>query len=193
MAKVSHAREDMLSVAVQLFSARGYEGVGIAELLEKSGAPRGSLYFHFPGGKQQIGAEVVARVGAEVASRFRGLHESGVDLQTFIDTVFETTARESKERCYVASCPMAAIATGFGNCDSILAEAVRGVFDSWQAEIHLAAEARGMSKANAAIFASAMLTAMEGAFVISKAQRSDAPHESACRAIKALAASLQPN
>ncbi len=183
----------MLLAAVELFSARGYEGVGVAELLEKSGAPRGSLYFHFPGGKQQIGAEVVARVGAEVAARFRGLHDSGVDLDTFIVRVFKTTAKESKERCYEASCPMAAIATGFGNNDVKLAEAVRGVFDSWEAEIKNAAVARGMSDANAAIFASAMITAIEGAFIISKAQRSSAPHINASRAIQALAAHLLPN
>ncbi|NJM30940.1 MAG: TetR/AcrR family transcriptional regulator, partial [Rhizobiales bacterium] len=86
------------------------EGVGVAELLEKSGAPRGSLYFHFPGGKEQIGAEVVERVGAEVAKRFRDLNESGVDLDTFVVRVFKTTAKECKDRDYMSSCPMAAIA-----------------------------------------------------------------------------------
>jgi TetR/AcrR family transcriptional regulator, lmrAB and yxaGH operons repressor len=160
MAKVSSAREDMLAVATDLFRARGYEGVGIAELLEKSGSPRGSLYFHFDG---------------------------------FIDQVFKATAKESKEREYCASCPMAAIATGFGSNDVILADAVRGAFNSWEAEIRIAVEARGMTKPHAAIFASAMLTAMEGAFVISKAQRSDAPHKNACRAIKALAATMLPH
>jgi len=193
MAKTSSTREDMLAAAVDLFGARGYEGVGIAELLEKSGAPRGSLYFHFPGGKQQIGAEVVARVGAEVAARFRGLHDSGVDLPTFIERVFKTTAKESKQRCYVASCPMAAIATGFGSSDEKLAAAVREAFASWEREIRDAARARGMSEANAAIFASAMLAAMEGAFVISKAQKSSAPHLNASRAITALAHALMPN
>jgi TetR/AcrR family transcriptional regulator, lmrAB and yxaGH operons repressor len=190
MAKVSSAREDMLSAAVDLFGERGYEGVGVAELLEKSGAPRGSLYFHFPGGKQQIGAEVVARVGDQVAMRFRGLHESGVDMRTFIETVFKTTAKESKARGYTASCPMAAIATGFGNADEKLAAAVRGAFASWEHEIRTAAEARGMSAGNATTFASAMLTAMEGAFIISKAQASSAAHVNASRAVQALAASL---
>lgn len=193
MAKASSAREDMLAAAVDLFGARGYEGVGIAELLEKSGAPRGSLYFHFPGGKQQIGAEVVARVGAEVAARFRGLHDSGVDLPTFIERVFRTTAKESQERCYVASCPMAAIATGFGSSDEKLAAAVRDAFASWEREIRDAAKARGMSEANADIFASAMLAAMEGAFVISKAQKSSAPHVNASRAVTALARALSPS
>jgi TetR/AcrR family transcriptional repressor of lmrAB and yxaGH operons len=193
MAKTSSAREDMLTAAVDLFAARGYEGVGIAELLSKSGSPRGSLYFHFPGGKEQIGAEVVARVGAEVAARFRGLHDSGVDLETFIDRVFKTTAKESKERNYTASCPMAAIATGFGNDNPKLAAAVRSAFAAWEAEIRTAAKARRLSDANASVFASAMLAAMEGAFVTSKALESSDPHKNAARAIKALAAALLPN
>jgi TetR/AcrR family transcriptional regulator, lmrAB and yxaGH operons repressor len=193
MAKISSAREDMLGAAVELFRARGYEGVGVAELLEKSGAPRGSLYFHFPGGKQQIGAEVVARVGTEVAGRFRDLHESGVDLNTFIERVFKTTAKECKERGYTASCPMAAIATGFGSSDEKLSVAIREAFNSWEAEMRVAAHARGLSEENAALFASAFLTAMEGAFIVSKAQSSSAPHKNACRAIQALAASLALN
>ncbi|MBC7768054.1 MAG: TetR/AcrR family transcriptional regulator [Phycisphaerales bacterium] len=193
MAKASSAREDMLSAAVDLFAARGFEGVGIAELLTKSGAPRGSLYFHFPGGKEQIGAEVVARVGAEVAARFRGLHDSGVDMATFIDRVFTTTAKECKDRQYKASCPMAAIATGFGIDNPKLAAAVRTAFNSWEDEIRLAAEARGMNAVNAASFASAMLAAMEGAFVISKAQESDKAHVNASRALQVFAASLIAN
>jgi TetR/AcrR family transcriptional regulator, lmrAB and yxaGH operons repressor len=193
MAKPSSARQDLLEAAVELFRARGYEGVGVAELLTKSGAPRGSLYFHFPGGKEQIGAEVVERVGAEVAQRFRDLHESGVDLDTFIVRVFKTTAKESKERGYKASCPMAAIAAGVSSDNPKLADAIRDAFASWEREIAHAAEARGMTRANAEIFASALLAAMEGAFVVSKAQASSAAHINASRAIQALAASLAPN
>jgi TetR/AcrR family transcriptional repressor of lmrAB and yxaGH operons len=193
MAKVSSAREDMLSAAVELFRARGYEGVGVAELLTKANAPRGSLYFHFPGGKEQIGAEVVARVGREVAIRFRELGESNVDMGTFIERVFKTTARESKEREYCATCPMAAIATGFGADNFRLAAAVREAFSAWEHEIAVAAQKRGMSEANANSFASAFLAAMEGAFIVSKAQRSSTPHINASRAMQALAASLLPN
>lgn len=192
MAKVSSAREDMLAAAEELFRARGYEGVGIAELLARSNAPRGSLYFHFPGGKEQIGAEVVARVGAEVATRFRELHESGVDMATFIERVFKTTAKESKEREYAASCPMAAIVTGFGNDNPKLAAAAREAFASWEDEIRAAAVARGMSQDDAKAFASAMLAAMEGAFVVSKAQRSSTPHINASRAVSAYAEKLLP-
>ncbi len=180
----------MLAVAGELFRERGFDGVGVAELLNRSGAPRGSLYFHFPGGKEQIGAEVVARFGQHSAQRFRDLHESGVDLDRFIDIVFKTTAKESKERDYLASCPMAAIAACCGKEDVILAAATREAFASWEREIATAARTRGMNAKNADIFANAFVAAMEGAYVIAKAQASTAAHVNASRAIKALASAL---
>lgn len=191
MAKVSSAREDILAAATELFRARGYEGVGVAELLEKARAPRGSLYFHFPDGKEQIGAEVVARVGRTVEARFKALRESGVDLDTYIERVFKTTAKEVKERAYAASCPMAAIAADFGADSPRLHEAVRDAFASWEAEMRRAALADGMGEKSAGIFASAMLAAMEGAFIVSKAQCTPAAHISASRAMRALAAALR--
>jgi TetR/AcrR family transcriptional regulator, lmrAB and yxaGH operons repressor len=190
MVKISSAREDILSAATELFRARGYDGVGIAELLETAAAPRGSLYFHFPGGKEQIGAEVVARVGESVAQRFRGLHESGVDLDQYVVIVFKTTAKECKDRGYLASCPMAAIAAGLSSGNPKLAVAVRDAFESWEQEMAAAAEARGMSAKNAQIFASAMLAAMEGAFVVSKAQARPTAHINASTAMRALAKAL---
>ncbi len=183
----------MLSAAVELFRARGYEGVGVAELLQKSGAPRGSLYFHFPGGKEQIGAEVVERVGAEVARRFRELGETGVDLNIFIERVFKTTAKECKERDYKASCPMAAIAAGVSSDNPKLQDAIREAFLSWEREIAAAAEGRGMTKKNAEAFASSFLAAMEGAFVVSKAQGNSNAHVNASRAMQALATALLLN
>lgn len=183
----------MLAAASNLFRARGYEGIGIAELLEKSGAPRGSLYFHFPGGKEQIGAEVINGFATRTAARFRELGESGVDLETFIVSVFKTTAKESKTCAFEGSCPIAAIAAGFGVDDKLLAVAIRDCFAAWESAIADAARARGMSEANANVFASAFLASMEGAFVLSKAQRSTAPHVNASRAMQALAAALLPN
>jgi TetR/AcrR family transcriptional repressor of lmrAB and yxaGH operons len=193
MAKVSSAREGLIEAAVELFRARGYEGVGVAELLEKSGAPRGSLYFHFPGGKEEIGVEAVSRVGENVKSQFRSLHETGCDMAYYIDQVFKTTAKGIKDRDYKCSCPIAAIAAGMGDANPKLNETVRAVFASWEKEMSEAARSRGMTPKNAASFASAMLASIEGAMVVSKAQGSVAPHVNSARAMKALAATLLMN
>ncbi|MDZ4777160.1 MAG: helix-turn-helix domain-containing protein [Alphaproteobacteria bacterium] len=65
----------MIEAATTLFRRRGYEGVGVAELLSHSGAPRGSLYFHFPGGKEQIAIEAVTRAGEAVRDGIRARSE----------------------------------------------------------------------------------------------------------------------
>lgn len=192
MAKISSAREDILNAAIELYRARGYAGVGIAELLETSGAPRGSLYFHFPDGKEQIGAEVVERVGRNVAQRFRGLHESGIDMEGYVVMVFKASAKECRDRGYHASCPMAAIAAGLSNDTPKLAAAVRKAFASWEDEVAVAAQARGMTAKNAQTFASALVAAMEGAMVVSKAQANSSAHINASSAMRALARALAP-
>lgn len=192
MAKISVARESLINAACELFRARGYEGVGVAELLEKSGAPRGSLYFHFPGGKEEIGVEAVRRVGENVAGQFRDLHESGVDINTFIDRVFKTTAATVKEREFEASCPIAATAAGLGKHNPLLAAAVRDMFSSWEREVTVAAIARGMTPKNAAEFATAMLVCIEGALIVSKAQGTVHAHTASAKALKAMAKALLP-
>lgn len=191
MAKVSSAREDMLRAATELFRARGYEGVGVAELLESSGAPRGSLYFHFPGGKEQIGVEVIARVADAVLRQFKGLNEKNLDLDSYVDTIFKHTAKTVKERDFGGSCPIAAIAAESSTAHSPeLSAAVVRAFRMWETEIGSYAETRGMKPKDAAEFASTLVASMEGAFLLSKVQRSTAPHTQAARAIKALAATM---
>lgn len=192
MAKLSLARESLINAACELFRARGYEGVGVAELLQKSGAPRGSLYFHFPGGKEEIGVEAVKRVGISVADQFRALHESGVDMDTLIDRVFKQTAKTVKDRAFEASCPIAATAAGLGKHNPQLAAAVRDMFASWEREVSVAAIARGMTPKHAAEFAAAMLTCIEGALIVSKAQGTIAAHTASAKALKAMAAALTP-
>ncbi|HYD73700.1 MAG TPA: hypothetical protein VEF55_11215, partial [Candidatus Binatia bacterium] len=116
-----------------------------------------------------------------------------VDMHTFIERVFKTTAKECKERDYKASCPMAAIAAGVSSGNPKLQDAIREAFASWEREIAAAAEMRGMTKKNAEAFASSFLAAMEGAFVVSKAQGNSTAHINASRAMQALAGALLLN
>ena len=55
-------RERLLQAALLLFRSNGYHGVGVSDILQGASLPKGSLYHHFPGGKDQIAVEVIARV-----------------------------------------------------------------------------------------------------------------------------------
>ena len=57
MPRQSDARDRMIQSAALLFRERGIEGTAFADVLQRSGAPRGSVYHHFPGGKQQLAEE----------------------------------------------------------------------------------------------------------------------------------------
>src|ERR1700733_9978309 len=57
MAQRSDTKQRMVQAARQLIRERGYHATAISDVLERSGAPRGSVYFHFPGGKPQLAME----------------------------------------------------------------------------------------------------------------------------------------
>ena len=47
-------RTKLVEAAATLFEERGYHAAGVKAILERAGAPRGSFYFHFPGGKEEL-------------------------------------------------------------------------------------------------------------------------------------------
>ncbi|HEX4353909.1 MAG TPA: helix-turn-helix domain-containing protein, partial [Polyangiales bacterium] len=69
-------RERMVLAAAALLSERGVAGTSFAEVIEKSGAPRGSIYHHFPEGKDALTAEAIALVGQHVLARIRRRDEA---------------------------------------------------------------------------------------------------------------------
>ncbi|MEV4899042.1 TetR/AcrR family transcriptional regulator, partial [Nonomuraea sp. NPDC055795] len=64
--KGAETRERLLDATQDLVEAAGYSGAGLNQVIALSGAPRGSLYFHFPGGKDQLVAESVRRAGRHI-------------------------------------------------------------------------------------------------------------------------------
>ena len=65
----SDTRTRMLETTARLLQHRGYFGTALSDILAASGAPRGSLYFHFPGGKDQLVIEAT-RLAVEETSAF---------------------------------------------------------------------------------------------------------------------------
>ena len=79
MAAAAKHREALLAASVRLFRQKGYAATGLAEILAESGAPKGSLYHYFPGGKAEIGAEAVKLAGKTVTRTLKELAEDDTD------------------------------------------------------------------------------------------------------------------
>jgi TetR/AcrR family transcriptional repressor of lmrAB and yxaGH operons len=65
------AKEQILEAAARLFEKQGYHATGLNEIIRESGSPKGSLYYYFPEGKEQIGAETALWSAAQMSERIR--------------------------------------------------------------------------------------------------------------------------
>ena len=69
-------RQKMIESAVTLLALRGLEGTAFSDVIERSGAPRGSIYHHFPNGKDQLVEAAIALAGERALSVLEDLHGS---------------------------------------------------------------------------------------------------------------------
>ena len=71
-------RGKILISMARLIEKQGYHATGLNEIISDSGAPKGSVYYYFPGGKEQIGAEAILESGQIISGRLKGLLQEEV-------------------------------------------------------------------------------------------------------------------
>jgi AcrR family transcriptional regulator len=171
----SDTRERMIRSTAALVCERGVEATALSDVLEHSGAPRGSIYHHFPGGKAQLVEEATRAVGCEFADGMVAALDAGdplVALRALAD-VWLTTLRASD---FGAGCPVAAVVVEGDRHPSARAAAGEA-FAAWQRALVDALGRRGIPPARAASLAALAVAAVEGAVVLARAQQSAEPLE----------------
>src|SRR3954452_6007300 len=103
----SDARDRMIRSAAILFRENGVRGTAFADVLEHSGAPRGSVYHHFPGGKRQLGEETPRYAGEYIAAGIVAALEDGAPVAA-IEAFGADWLKILRDSDYAAGCPVAA-------------------------------------------------------------------------------------
>lgn len=67
-----NTKDEIIRTTAKLIQEKGYVGTGLKEIIEQSGAPRGSIYYHFPDGKEQIALEAVKWTREAAAALYSG-------------------------------------------------------------------------------------------------------------------------
>nr|CEL19664.1 Transcriptional regulator, TetR family [Kibdelosporangium sp. MJ126-NF4]CTQ94536.1 Transcriptional regulator, TetR family [Kibdelosporangium sp. MJ126-NF4] len=155
----------MIRSAATLFRERGIAGTSLADVLEHSGAPRGSIYHHFPGGKNQLAAEATAWAGG-VMTRMIG--ETGDPVEV-VGALFGFW-RAELARDPRAGCPVLAAALAETESSGAY-QAAREVFDKWQRVLADLLVSRGVTEDRAVSAATLLIAATEGAVVLARAQQ----------------------
>jgi TetR/AcrR family transcriptional repressor of lmrAB and yxaGH operons len=183
----SSSRDRMLEAAIDLMRAAGLAGAGINEIVRASGAPKGSVYHFFPGGKAQIAAEALRRYAARVDAFIDDALSRGTDPAAKVESLFAAFARRVEDGRCRSSCAVGAVALDLDDdvllegLRPVLAEAMMGWSRTIAARIDLGAPGRSRS------FAGLLLTAIEGAYVRARAEGTGRPFVEAGRWLAPLA------
>ena len=175
MTRKTDARARAIATAIKLFRMQGYTATGLTQILEESGAPKGSFYFHFPRGKAQLAEEAIDQY---VAIRMAVLGVISADTAgnalNFVNRLFDTFAAEMVASDFQYGCLMQNLANELPALDAELTERIaRGFGESTEA---IAAHFRGcgFAPSRASSTAAVLVAALEGARTIARLERTPA-------------------
>nr|WP_202446750.1 TetR/AcrR family transcriptional regulator [Streptomyces sp. SID5468] len=172
---VGDTKERIVSAGATLFRRQGYTGTGVKQIVAEAKAPFGSLYHFFPGGKEQLGEEVVRWSGALYGRLVDAVFDPAPDVVTALENAFAGAAETLVDTDYADACPIATIALEVASSNETLRQATADVFESWIAAIADRLAAAGIPADRARDLAVATLSALEGAFILCRATRSTTP------------------
>jgi TetR/AcrR family transcriptional regulator, lmrAB and yxaGH operons repressor len=170
-AVASDTRDRLIRTTSRLLRKQGYGATGLNQVMAEAQAPKGSMYFHFPGGKEELAAAAVDHFAGRVMQRLEdGLaeaHTVGEAVATFFDDYVEHFQRTN----FCEGCAVATVALDH----EALAAATGRAFRGWIDRFAEALEAEGRSPAEAHRLATLIVAAIEGTVVIGKGERSIEP------------------
>ena len=159
----------MLISAAEVMRERGAAGVTIDEVLARSGAPRGSVYYHFPGGRNQILIEALQYAGDAIAGVIdEAAQRGGMHLVGEFVEFWEQLLAESD---FTAGCPVVAAAIGSAGEEPQLTSVAGSIFGHWRDALTRAFVSDGFDEPDAASLAIMCIASLEGAVVLCRSTR----------------------
>lgn len=171
----------MIRSSATLLRRGGHTAAGIPAVLELSGAPRGSVYHHFPGGRDQLVAESMQWAGDRISKVFEQLAASGDPAAAF-EALCKFFGAEMQREQWTGGCPVATVVLEL-EPDAPAMEIPRELYAQWTATLSRALVETGASESLARQLAISALAAIEGALIMARAAQSDEP-------LRAVSASL---
>lgn len=157
----------MIEAAIEELQERGVAGMSFSEVLARSGAARGAIYHHFPGGKAELVREATRVFGERVVAAIGTLPTDSprATVTAFLDTVRPVVRDAGDGR----SCAVAAAAAGASGLDPELLEVADAAFTNWIGALATRLETAGLTRRDAKALAATLINALEGAQVLTRA------------------------
>jgi TetR/AcrR family transcriptional repressor of lmrAB and yxaGH operons len=186
MPKATDSKGKTLAAAAKLFRQQGYHGTALHDILAAGGSPRGSLYFHFPKGKEEIGEAALTLAGEAVRQALAKAAEASESAEIFLVRIVRGMAADLERSDYREGCPIATTALETSAQSDVLGAATRTAFQKWESEIKRGLERFGMPTEQAELVATTVLSQIEGALLLARTYRSLEPLRRAEQAVRLL-------
>ena len=173
-------RQNMVQHAVLLLARKGLQGASFSEILQASGAPRGSLYHHFPGGKEELVLAALDEAGEIAAHFLAGLKgRQAAEIVSGFTSLWRSILVQGKLE---AGCAVVAVTVAAET--PALLERAGEIFSMWRKQLAELLLAGGVARARAPGLAALMISTCEGATALARAEKSLAPFDLAVSEVR---------
>ena len=158
-------RERLVRAATGLFRRRGVSGTGLAEICARAGVTKGVFMHHFPGGKEELAASVIARNGEEVRQALTGLGSAqALTMAAAVETCFASYAGLLRAKGTDFGCPVAAGVVDVSENSPAVRHATHAAFNGWRAALRALPGAPSSAPVDELVVA-----ALEGGILLARA------------------------
>jgi TetR/AcrR family transcriptional repressor of lmrAB and yxaGH operons len=192
MKKGDETRGRLLATTAKLLQSQGFHGTGLSQVIDEAHAPKGSLYFHFPGGKEELTAEALRRSADEWEAAVLAVLAAAPDPGAGVGAVCGLLARTLEASAFRDGCPLATVALEASASSDRIHEVCTAAYRRWQRLIEAQLARVGVDGARAEQLATFVLAALEGALLLAKAHRSAEPLYRVGVELEAMLAAIAP-
>ena len=184
----SDTRDRLVRSTSRLLRTQGYAATGLNQVMAEAGAPKGSMYFHFPGGKVQLAAAAVDLFAERTTNRMQRYLAEHDTVGDAVAAIFDAYVEHLDRTGYTEGCAVATVALDAASTHASLAEATGRAFHAWTGMLADALEAEGRTPAEAHGLATLVIATIEGTITMAKGEQLTEPIATARDTLRAILA-----
>ncbi|HET6951041.1 MAG TPA: TetR/AcrR family transcriptional regulator [Acidimicrobiales bacterium] len=171
----SDTRDRLVRATSRLLRTQGYTATGLNQVMAEADAPKGSMYFHFPGGKEELAAAAVNRFADRATARMARYLEDHDTVAGAVHAILDAYVVHMDRTGYDEGCAVASVALDGAATHAALGQATREALVAWTDMIAAALEAEGRAPEQAHALATLVIACLEGTIVMAKGEQSTEP------------------
>jgi len=183
---MTSTRDQIIEKTCELIELQGYHATGLNQIIKESGSPKGSLYYHFPGGKEELAVEAVSYIGSIVLRRIRENLAQIDDTAEAIRVFIRNIAFNVEMSGFRAGGPITTIAMETASTSEVLRQECERIYGEWQEAFAAKLQSGGISEDRARRLSLLIIAAIEGGVILCRTGQSREPLEQVAEEVNVL-------